>query len=635
MAYPNFHQPNPDLADREILSERVVFHDTDGSPLYEHPYQELLGAIVAANDVAALRLYHASPHTRVFWEEYEIPVWHPFRVAEAHGSCDALRVLLEIYLSDPVYQTAEYTPLEEYRARWKFSPIHMACAVADRALTLWLLSEKRQNGEKRPLATLRDPGHGYGGRTPLICAVDGLSRYGGDVERREAFICFLLDELGCKVQDSNVYCSSIQGQRQQSRDRACRADHDDHDANPEEGEDAKKQEFIFTVLGAAIPHASYRMTARLITAGADVHAQQRWTDTFRWSSDERIIEGSTGVTASHIACLYGNLEGLRALVDHRGGLSIAEMMARADNHGRLPVHWALLGASEDGNDGDEISFQDGTTPRSRRMIDTVKWLLDANPDTINARDRQGATVFDYAVKSRAAGIAGILAAVKVLLNARPPTLTLNHIPDEKTDWVGTTTSTSTSTLLKETVNYHARREEKVDDERFTELIETFLVHGTDARLCLHRLCAGLWHDPISVTLLDRLLESPMDINDTDADGCTAMHYLARHLHQIEAARHLISHGANVSVVNQKGDTPLHELMKGSMPRRLHEYGKPDPAQPMDAPVRAREEWIKVLVEAGGSMHQPNAAGRTPAHLLDELNERVKRNRQAVAACGRG
>ena len=89
------------------------------------------------------------------------------------------------------------------------------------------------------------------------------------------------------------------------------------------------------------------------------------------------------------------------------------------------------------------------------------------------------------------------------------------------------------------------------------------------------------------------------------------------------------------MVNQKGDTPLHELIKGSMPRRYDEYGKPNPAQPMDAPVRAREEWIKVLVEARGSMHQPNAAGRTPAHLLDELNERIKRTGQAVAARGRG
>ncbi|CEJ54993.1 hypothetical protein PMG11_01277 [Penicillium brasilianum] len=136
-------------------------------------------------------------------------------------------------------------------------------------------------------------------------------------------------------------------------------------------------------------------------------------------------------------------------------------------------------------------------------------------------------------------------------------------------------------------------------------------------------------------MLDRLLEPPTDINDTDTDGCTAMYYLVQHLGQIEAARHLISRGADMSVVNHMGNMPLHELMGGTMLGRLNEHGKFDHAQPKDAPARAREEWIKVSVEAGGSMHQPNAAGQSPAQLLDELNERRQHNRQAEAARGRG
>ncbi|KAJ5505880.1 hypothetical protein N7453_004837 [Penicillium expansum] len=75
------------------------------------------------------------------------------------------------------------------------------------------------------------------------------------------------------------------------------------------------------------------MTARLIDAGADVHAWQSWSDSYVWNPSERIIqEGTKGVTALHIASLYGNLEGLRALVDH-GGVSVAEMVSRADDHG--------------------------------------------------------------------------------------------------------------------------------------------------------------------------------------------------------------------------------------------------------------------------------------------------------------
>jgi hypothetical protein len=189
---------------------------------------------------------------------------------------------------------------------------------------------------------LRDPGNGYDGRTPLICAVSELPHHGEDVERREAFIYFLLDDLGWKVRDSDAYCSSVQGQGRQSRDRVRRVDDDvdEDDADAQEEEDTAEREFMYTVLGAAIPHASYRMMARLIAAGADVHARQSWNDTYRWTSDERIIDNSKGVTAWHIASLYGNLEGSRALVDHRSRASVAEMMARADDQGRLPLRWA-------------------------------------------------------------------------------------------------------------------------------------------------------------------------------------------------------------------------------------------------------------------------------------------------------
>lgn len=108
-----------------------VFHDADNSPLYEDSQQGLLSQIVAGNDIAALRLYHASPHTRVLCETYDNPRWHPFLVAEAHGSCDALRVLGEISLSDLAYQRRENHSLSVYLGRLNLSPIHMACEVAE------------------------------------------------------------------------------------------------------------------------------------------------------------------------------------------------------------------------------------------------------------------------------------------------------------------------------------------------------------------------------------------------------------------------------------------------------------------------------------------------------------------------
>lgn len=318
----------------------------------------------------------------------------------------------------------------------------------------------------------------------------------------------------------------------------------------------------------------------------------------------------------HIASLNWNLEGIHALMDHRGDLSVAEMVSKADEHGRLPLHWALLGLYNDLQDaGTDRNTQTEIPPR---MIATIKLLLEANPDTINARSQQGATVFNYAVQSDT-GIANIIAIMDMLLDAKP-LASIFEYPDPLSP-----------TALQDAVANHAKRHLAGDvnlyNGQLMQLIEKLLAKGVDARLSLHRLCDCSWAEPIDTTMIDRLLEGT-SMNDTDSDGCTAMHYLVRNMDQIDATRYLISLGADVTVVNYKGNTPLHEVMKGTMLRRMGEDGLPDPSQPLDSPYTTREELIKMLVDAGGSMDQPNKAGHTPAQLLDEVNER---RRQAEAA----
>lgn len=213
--------------------------------------------------------------------------------------------------------------------------------------------------------------------------------------------------------------------------------------------------------------------------------------------------------------------------------------------------------------------------------------------------------------------------MKILLKAGPLTSTINY-----RDPVG-------PTALQDAVDHHYQQGGELNYEQVMELINVLLENGAHARLCLHRLCDGMWVESISPVTIDRLLEET-DINDTDADGCTAMHYLVRPLDQIDAARYLISRGADVKAINHKGNTPLHEVMKSTLIRRLDENGRPDPAQPRDdAPVRAREQMIRVLVDAGASMDQPNAAGQTPAQLLHELTEKIRSQELASQRGGRG
>ncbi|RAK73175.1 ankyrin [Aspergillus fijiensis CBS 313.89] len=608
MSYPEFHERHRAFA----------FHDTDGSPVYEDGWGGLCGRIVARNDLAALRLYHASPNTRVFWEGYEAPYWHPFFVAAGSGSWEALRALIEIYLTDPTYKNPEQPPLDQYLTQLDFSPINEACAAANREMVLWLLRHDP------PLATLQD--RDARGHTPLFSAASGLRRGVGFPEHEE-FIHFLLDQ-GSSVRGSDVLHAGQEDEEQ-------RRDDDDGDAS-EPSQPAKRLQE--TMLGAAIPHASYQLTSRLIAEDADVHARQSWCDPTLWMTDEGVIGRSREVTALHIASVYRNLEGIRALVDHRGeGVSVAEMISRQDDQGRIPLHWVLMGTPDDkprkenkDDDTDDEMAQEEKIP-SERLVETVKYLLAVDPETINARDRLGATAFHYTVRSRHAGPVSVLAVVEMLLEAGPLAATLKAVRNDERK-----RDTFEPTILQDAVDGHGMRLGEINDARFTQLIEILLAHGADARLCLHRLCAHVWDEQIPLAMLERLLQSSPDINATDADGCTAMHYLVKNMDQVEAARYLISCGAEVDVADQQGNTPLHQVMKGTLIRKLDERGRPDPSQPKDAPVRARKQWIEMLVEAGGSMDRPNAYGKTPKRLLEELTERLDQMRMAEATqIGRG
>ena len=95
------------------------------------------------------------------------------------------------------------------------------------------------------------------------------------------------------------------------------------------------------------------------------------------------------------------------------------------------------------------------------------------------------------------------------------------------------------------------------------LLETLPGNGVNSRLCLHRLCDGHWMESISLVVINRLLEVT-GINDTNADDYIAMHYLVKHLDQIDAASHLINKGADTNVINQKGNTSLHQAIEGTL-----------------------------------------------------------------------
>lgn len=161
MAYTEFHQRHPDSE-----GEPPVFHDTDGSPVYETPYQGLLCSIINRNDTSALYLYNDYPHYSIFLQTYDAAYYNPFSTALGCRSYDILRALIRIYLSD----TSLTETLKEYLKRFSISLVHNACSATDRDLVLWLINYDPL------LGTLHD--RSFKDRTLLLCAAEALGEVG-------------------------------------------------------------------------------------------------------------------------------------------------------------------------------------------------------------------------------------------------------------------------------------------------------------------------------------------------------------------------------------------------------------------------------------------------------------------------
>lgn len=84
-------------------------------------------------------------------------------------------------------------------------------------------------------------------------------------------------------------------------------------------------------------------------------------------------------------------------------------------------------------------------------------------------------------------------------------------------------------------------------------------------------------------------------------------------------RHLVSRGADANTIDNKGKTPLHEVIKGQMLRNLYENAEVKPL-PTGFPKRVRDKLLQVLLDTRASIDQTIGAGQTLGQVLDSVLE---------------
>lgn len=374
--YHEFQRQGPQILPHWTSEGEDALRDHDGGILHETEYCGLLCAIIKRNDVVLLKRYLAT-HPRSLGTA-DIPWDDPFGNAAAHGSTDALDVMLQHWAAD-----ASRILAPDARG---FRLLHVACGHAKLATVHFLIDERgpwaSRFGNAHSIAIERDA-HGY---TAILSAATWY-RYGQQYENddSEELISLLLSK-GARATDAILPPSDTEPLQPLTSVAILPA----------------VDQPLDTVLSLAISGASADTIERLIDGGADVHTKTIYVDTNGLFGGR--CDVAWHVTPLHIGSLFANANGIQALRDRRGdGVKWRDMVSCRDSHGRLPIHWAAGGLWAE------------TKPAIDDILRTMELLLSDDPaDLVTSRDTQGYTPLHYAVRSSIDEIALSYRVVKFL-----------------------------------------------------------------------------------------------------------------------------------------------------------------------------------------------------------------------------
>ncbi|EGU73771.1 hypothetical protein FOXB_15717 [Fusarium oxysporum f. sp. conglutinans Fo5176] len=328
------------------------------------------------------------------------------------------------------------------------------------------------------------------------------------------------------------------------------------------------------VLTLAAQWASPEIIKTLIDCGANVHAKVTF-DAFKvafYTEPEYI----SGVTALFTACLCGNFQAAKTLVDCRGAdVNLADMIRSPDSRGLLPIHWASRNDQvQECRDIPTSVFEE----RAQNTISTIELLLEYDPTTINIQDNEGNTPLHHATQ----------------------TLNLNKV-------------------------------------FYTDICRFLCDKGADASIrnnrgqtplhfLFHRAGASL---PVDVAATSILLAHGARPNDADKLGVTPLHLAAMRLESMDAMSCLLQHGGDSSQRTLKQETALHRAASGTSESS-------GVRSEVEESIRAQDDMLERLINVGGAelMDSPNAAGKTPRQICQERRDEWRRIEQIRSSARR-
>lgn len=353
---------------------------------------------------------------------------------------------------------------------------------------------------------------------------------------------------------------------------------------------------------AAIEWKNALLITWLLKEGANVNCQN--------------IEGNTPL---HIAAMNGDPEMIKQLI-HLGA-----HVALRNYKNETPLHQVI-----------RFCPQEHKRPH---FIECIKILIASDID-VNSVDREHITTFHRGVLSQGASF-DILRSL-LSLGANP------NLPDEDGRTPLISLLLSEQRYITPMVHFLIKNGADVNlalkdgttpailaiqlDKQ--ELLDSFLSAG--AHLTFSLLKAAFEY--FDLTCVDFLISKDIKVGETDADGCTLIHWAVQKRLSLSRLQRMIELPINIEALNQKGHSALHLAINPSLDdpecftrtseeildllisrSSLSTFGPLNWSLIHLAVECGNELAVKKLIEKGLSIDSQDIHGNTPLHLAVELN----------------